>query len=100
MSLYQLLNISFFPFLLTHGNIQQNPWDEFCWEVRMSMLIFFPLLRRLSHRGPVPSPVVTVLSVKEAFLSLVFSVVQSDSEEHLCIRLLHGPADLNIWGLY
>lgn len=43
-------------FCSPHGNIQQKPWDEFCWEVRMSMLIFFPLLRRLSHSGPGPLP--------------------------------------------
>jgi len=108
--LYQLLSISPFSFFLffffvigysPHGNIQQKPRDEFCWEVRMSMLIFFLLLRRLSLiEAPVPSPMVTVLSVKEAFLFPVLSLVQSDTEEHLCIGLLHGLGDPNIWGLY
>lgn len=50
------LYISFYPFFFffarPHGNIQQKPRDEFCREVRMSMLIFFPLLRRHSLRGP------------------------------------------------
>lgn len=65
------------------------------------MLIFFPLLRRLSlTEALVPSPMVTMLSVKEAFLFPVFSVVQSDIEEHLRIRLLRGPRDPNIWGLH
>lgn len=36
----------------------------------------------------VPSPMVTVLSVKEAFLFPVISLVQSDIEEHLRIRPL------------
>lgn len=67
----------------------------------MSMLIFFLLLRRLSlTEALVPSPMVTVLSVKRAFLFPLFSLVQSDTEEHLCIGLHDGLGDPNIWGLY
>lgn len=66
MCLYISFWTSFFS-CSPHGNILLKPWDKFCWEVRMSMLIFFPLLRRLSlTEAPVPSPMVTTLSVKEA----------------------------------
>lgn len=40
---------------------------------------------------PVPSPMVTVHSVKEGFLFPDLALVQS--QKHLCIRLLHGPGD-------
>lgn len=67
MCLYISFWTSFFFSCSPHGNILLKPWDKFCWEVRMSMLIFFPLLRRLSlTEAPVPSPMVTMLSVKEA----------------------------------
>lgn len=66
ISSFEHLSFLFFSYS-PHGNIQQKPWDEFCWEVRMSMLIFFLLLRRLSlTEALVPSPMVTVLSVKGA----------------------------------
>lgn len=60
---------TFFFLCSPHGNIQQKPWDEFCWEVRMS---FFLLLRKLSHRGPASlpprPPSFQPLCFKEAFL--------------------------------
>lgn len=56
------------------------------------MLIFFPLLRRLSlTEALVPSPMVTAHSVKGAFLFPASFVVQSDIEEHLRI----GPGSMD-----
>lgn len=90
----------FFFFCSPHGNIQQKPWDEFCWEVRMSMLIFFPLLRRLSltQRPWIPPPWSPRSQSKKPFCFQ--SSLYNQTLRNISTSGCSGAGDPDIWGLY